>query len=240
MGEQKNMHYRGSVGNTLYYERNGGYYIRSKPTVVRQTKATKASANKFGVAVRVSKAIRSSFAPILINPRDRQMMFQLNTALYRWLLGGPNKDNYTLQPIPALTGFSFNGASDLSSRLKLSLHADWQQTNQLVVNIPAVYPTQDIVAPAYTDSVALQLAVSCIGLATRELNCSCSKTIEIPYKKTLLPGQDIILPVDIIPGSIAVLAAALKYTISRNNGNHIVQNPEWLPAGIISAIHNKG
>lgn len=243
MGKQTSLAYRGTRDNLVYYELNGGYYIRSKPTNVRQTAATKASAGKFGVAVRIGKSVRSSLTPLLPDSKDRQLMFRLNTAIYKWLLTEPPANSFTHQAITSLAGFQFNERTTLAERLKLRLQTDWQQTGNCVVHIPSIDPLQQIAAPAHTLLVELQLAVLSCRMSDQTISNIQSTTISIPYTAQHIPAQQIHLPVQIATGFMAIVAGALKYTVQNKQGVMVKTKSgndsrmEWLPAAIIDAVY---
>ena len=237
MGKQTNLAYRGTRGNLVYYELNGQYYIRSKPKKVKQTAATKASAGKFGMAVRTGKSVRSALTPLLPNIKDRQLMFRLNTAMYKWLLTEPAVNFWTRQPIPMLAGFQFNEKTALAERLKLCLQADWQQAGKCVLYVPAMDPVLQIAAPAHTLLVHLQLVVLSCHIADQTIYDTQSTTVTLPYTAGHIPAQQIQLPVQIKPGCLAMIAGALKYTVQSKQGAAVESKIEWLPAAIIDAVY---
>ncbi len=238
MGKQTNLVYRGTQGNLIYYERQGGYYIRTKPVQVNQTIATKASAGKFGKAVSASKNIRAALAPLLPDTKDRPMMNRLNAAIYKWLLEESLAVPAIDQPVTALTGFQFNEKTTLAERLKLTLATDWQQTGQVVLSIPAMNPLKKIAAPAHTLLVELQLMVVTCNMADQMIMATQTTTITIPYIAGNIPAQQIHLPVEIKAGYLAIIAGALKYNVQSKQGIMIDDKMQWKPAEIIDAVYS--
>ncbi len=53
--------FTGKVGGLIGYKRNGKYFLRSVPEKVRQSKATKRAAKRFGAASRKGALIRSAW-----------------------------------------------------------------------------------------------------------------------------------------------------------------------------------
>ncbi len=239
MGIQTNLYYQGTQGNLVFYELNGGFYMRAKPSVVRQTAATRACAGTFGAAVRMAKNIRAAIAPVLPNPRDRQIMNRLNTSMYKWLLTAPLDNSANYQPVPALTGFSFNEETALSERLKLQLDVNWLEPGGPMLEIPAMNPTRDIIAPAHTVSVTLQIETASCRLSDGAITGTCSKTIIIPYKTMMLPAQNIMLPIAPSPIALVVIAASLRYVVGSKRGSAIVNRSSWMPAGIVDAVYGQ-
>ncbi|HVI45182.1 MAG TPA: hypothetical protein VM802_09930 [Chitinophaga sp.] len=54
--------FTGRLGNLIGYRRNGHHFLRSMPTIVRQTTATRRAAQRFGMASRKGALIRSAFS----------------------------------------------------------------------------------------------------------------------------------------------------------------------------------
>lgn len=239
MGKQKNLHYRGTKNNIIYYELNGGFYMRSKPVAVKQSKATKASAVSFGTAVRLSKHLRIALAVMLPDAKDRTLMYRLNSCIYKWLLSEPQKNKASFQPVTELGHFSFNESAALEERLRLSLDVQWQQQGNAIINIPSLNSVKDIVAPAHTSSVTMQLAAACCWLADGAVADEWKDTIEIPYKPGNIPPQKIIFPFDLKPGCLAVVAVSLKYKVSKKGKIAFPDAPRWLPGSIINAVYRK-
>jgi len=239
MGKQKNLHYRGTKGNIIYYELNGGSYIRSKPVAVKQTKATKACAGSFGIAVRMSKNLRIALAVMLSDAKDRSLMYRLNSCIYKWLLSGPQKSKTSFQPVAELDHFSFNESTTLKERLRLSLDVQWQQQGNAVINIPSLNPIKDIVAPAHSVSVTMQLAAACCRLADGAVTGEWSDAVEIPYDSNNIPAQEMVFPFDLKPGCLAVVAVSLKYNVKHKGKIGFSNSPAWMPGSIINAVYRK-
>ncbi len=236
MGKQTNLHYRGTRGQLVYYELNGGYYVRTKPTQVIQTASTKVSAGKFDLAVRTGKALRSIVAPLLPDTKDRQLMFRLNTAVYQWLLASSLNNMISSQPVGPLTNFSLTEKTSLAERLKLSLQTEWQQQGKTVLTIPAMIPTTAIAAPAHTLSVDLQLIIGSCRLADQCIIDTQAASVSLAYTAAPVPAQQLSIPFAQAPGCLCVVAAALKYHLQGKYGIAIENRLEWLPAGIVSAV----
>lgn len=90
--------FTGKLGDIIGYQRNGSYFIRSKPQAVRQTTATRRAARRFGEASRNGRLIRSAFSSALDVPCDGGHVNRLNKML---ITAGPNNPG-------GLIGFRFN------------------------------------------------------------------------------------------------------------------------------------
>lgn len=89
--------FTGTLGNLIGYQRNGEYFLRSKPEIVRQTVATRHAAKRFGIASRKGALIRNAFYGELDIHCDSGHINRLNKVLIA--AAGDNA---------AMTGFRFN------------------------------------------------------------------------------------------------------------------------------------
>jgi hypothetical protein len=89
--------FTGRLGDLIGYERNGKYYLRRMPEIVRQTGATCRAAKRFGIASRKAGLIRHAFYNDLDIPCDSGHINRLNKAFIT--AAGNNA---------AITGFRFN------------------------------------------------------------------------------------------------------------------------------------
>lgn len=89
--------FTGKLGNLIGYERNGEYFLRTMPEIVRQTHATRRAARRFGMVSRKAALIRHAFYSDLDIPCDNGHVNRLNKVL---IAAGRNHE--------AITGFRFN------------------------------------------------------------------------------------------------------------------------------------
>ncbi len=90
--------FTGKVGDLIGYKRNGKYFLRSAPEKVRQSKATKRAAKRFGAASRKGALIRSALSTELDILCDGAHVNHLNKTILK-----AGRDNHA-----GLTGFRFN------------------------------------------------------------------------------------------------------------------------------------
>jgi hypothetical protein len=89
--------FTGKLGDVIGYERNGKYFLRRMPEVVRQTTATRRAAKRFGMASRKAALIRNAFYDDLDIRCDSSHINRLNSML---ITAAGNHE--------AITGFRFN------------------------------------------------------------------------------------------------------------------------------------
>ncbi|ACU61453.1 hypothetical protein [Chitinophaga pinensis] len=95
--QQSIITFTGKLGPQIGYERNGKYFLRGAPQIVRQTIATRKAAKRFGIASRKSRLIRNACYHELDVRCDSSHVNRLNS-----LLIAANGDN------AAINGFRFN------------------------------------------------------------------------------------------------------------------------------------
>ena len=77
--------FSGRIANLIYYKMYGKTYVRSAPSKVKQTKATKAKATIFGRASVLGKVIRGQLRSVIPFPSDHKMQIRLVSAIIQWL-----------------------------------------------------------------------------------------------------------------------------------------------------------
>jgi hypothetical protein len=93
----------GRLGDIIGYCRDGKHYIRSMPKKVRQTKATRRAAKRFGIASKRGALLRKSVYTELDIPCDSTHVTRLTSAL---LNAGPNN-------LDSIRGFRFIQATGI-------------------------------------------------------------------------------------------------------------------------------
>lgn len=73
--------FTGKLGNLIGYQRNGKYFLRSMPELVRQTLGTRRAAHRFGIASRRGALIRNAFYNDLDIRCDSDHVNRLNKTL---------------------------------------------------------------------------------------------------------------------------------------------------------------
>ncbi|SHN07688.1 hypothetical protein [Chitinophaga sp. CF418] len=84
------------LGNVIGYQRNGNYFLRKMPEIVRQNAATRSAAQRFGIASKKGALIRHTFYRDLDIRCDDGHINRLNKA---FIAAGDNT---------GITGFRFN------------------------------------------------------------------------------------------------------------------------------------
>lgn len=109
--------FTGKLGNLIGYRRNNRYYLRSMPSTVHQTVATRKASRDFGIASRKGKLIRRAIMPLLDMPGEGSIVNRLNKTLiqagtsnlqgvpgFRWNKYTGVDSFFSCQPTPSAEG----------------------------------------------------------------------------------------------------------------------------------------
>ena len=200
--------FTGKLGNIIGYERNGKYFLRSMPDIVRQTTATRRASRRFGIASRKGALIRHAFYADLDIRCDSGHINRLNKV---FIAAG---DNHA-----AITGFRFNQHTGTDHFFTV--------TPQLFSNEILHIPPQTIAR--YKGIIALEVKVIAtrIDFVSRHVTGSGTTTLmidpDLPFA-----GTDITLD---IPGA-GTLVVVLQVRALHKDG--ISVNRQHLAADIIA------
>jgi hypothetical protein len=237
MGKQKDQKYVGRVENTIYYELNGGFYTRSVPAKVRQTKATKLRSKNFAVAAGANRVLRSLLQAAIAFPKDKKMQNRFGGAIMKWLQLQSLKQLEPATRLPYIQGFQFNEATTLHERWKVSLAVNKQITGILQLQIPAFIPKEKIAAPAWTKYIDCTIVAASCTLKNSLTNGNSIHAFSIPFNDTKMPAQNIQLPVAMPAGSLVVVAVSLTYFVSKKGKQVPTENSAFMPSGVVAAIY---
>lgn len=219
-----------TVNNVIFYECQAELRVRCKPDKVRQTMATKRSAGYFGEAVFISKCLRDGLYPLLHGQKQHEIMLRLNNSLYKWILGG--KSVYDMGEI---RDFRFNPKTGIRERLRWPLQVTWTASH-VHIPMPAMVPSNKIVAAAYTREVQWKIVVAGCHLKTGHITHSPVITLTIPYQDTELAAQEITIPFVAEPGSINVVVASMRSLMLLRGELREHKDLRWQPMDIVDVI----
>ena len=145
---RQNYAIKGTIGGMIFYTYNGVPVVRSKPARVRQTKATKQCSEDFGKAARFSKELRSSIGSLTNLSRDRSLMYRMNKILYHWLRESRNDNDLLAKNIGILEDLELNEQTIPARRIKFKSRVSFDNPEKILVVIPQLQPSRDIICPA--------------------------------------------------------------------------------------------
>lgn len=234
MAKQFTIFVKGSIGNVIFYERNGRPYARSKPGSVKQTANMKQRSLNFGIAARAGKTLRLQLAPLLPFPKDRKMQSRFSGALSQWL-GTQTINELLPQPaVTALHNYNFNEACRLEERFKVPIHINLASPGQVAIDIPAFVPTQALAAPAHTAYAGLTIVTTACRLADAMPVASEIFTRRIDHNNIEQPAQQLQYSIAAQPGTLVLAAASVSFW--RSNGKKEMREG-YLPAAVLDAAY---
>lgn len=202
--------FTGRLGNLIGYQRNGKYFFRSMPEIVRQTVATRRAAHRFGMASRKAALIRNAFYNDLDVRCDSSHINRLNKML---IAAG---SNYV-----AVKGFRFNQYAGIDRFLTISP----EFSGDGILHIPAQTLMQ------YKDVTTLEVKViaACLDFTTHEIIDTNAVLTTIDTRKPFT-GADIELDV---PDNGTLVVTLQVRAIHKDS---LACNRQYLAADIIAVI----
>lgn len=220
----------GSIGNFIFYSRDGKTYVRSKPGRRKKKRGQPADPNKtiFGkVSTQGSR---------MLNILKRQLLFSFSLGSYNntrsWMRnqyeGKQQQPQWDICARPN-DMCQLNVAADLRDMLFTSIAVSDTGAGKLQVSIPAMNPQQDMKKlPAKTTAVNMKLAVLYTAFEDISPAYMAVEQYQFNYTNTLLPAKDIIIDTKAPAGNLAMVVLAIEPVNAFNNFT-----TEWLPAAII-------
>ncbi|MBB1286923.1 hypothetical protein HRH25_21250 [Flavisolibacter sp. BT320] len=222
----------GTIANVIFYERNGKPCARSRPARVRQTTATKASANWFGLAKTASRLLRQTLAGFIPRYRSRALMYRVDAGLLAWMQRLPHLP----QGVVTLPGFACSGEPGFSEWCRLHILPVLDGTT-LRVTLADLSPSG---MPAAGSKALLTLVVSCIDPKGGSILRTGEQTVAVPWPP--VAGSDPVLEFDVElpPSAFLLLSAALQKIPTQPVGRLQTEGPVQPPVAVVQGWYNAG
>jgi hypothetical protein len=232
------MGFTGRIANLIYYKMYGKTYVRTVPSRVKQTKATKARAGEFGRASSIGRVIRGILFSVIHNPTDKKMQTRLVSAVFEWLQSvGDRRAEPATQPRD-LKMFQFaDQGPNVQERWKVNLQVINPSSGLVQIKIPAFVPVESIVAPSSSVSVICRIATGICDVASARAMGSSSTELVFDYNSKQVAAQTITLNLPTPKGSLVVTGVSLEYKISKNGYIQNNSNKAYMPTGIVHAVY---
>jgi hypothetical protein len=220
MAKQTGTAITGTFGSDIYYQWKDIYCVRSKGNTGRQAPVAKKQASLLGKASAVSAKLRAALKPLIADPASRATMYRFNNAMQRWLrieqvnIPGP------INELPFISGFSFNenNGNDLQVAMPVSRTAD----GQIALQIPAFDSPNPVSPLPFNGQIRLHIIAASCRLDDPSDTRSYETVLDISYTGIPIPAQELVLPLQALPGYITVTGLSV-------NG---------LTSGIVGAMYN--
>src|SRR6185436_3833372 len=155
--------------------------------------------------------------------------YKMNAGLLGWLRQKPKEEHISF------VGLEFNKKSAFSSRFRKQLLVDFNTKGKVMIAVPQLKIPEDIIAPAYTSSLRLDIAVAGCMLKLPQHSDLASTSIEIPYRDSVATIKEE-LKFNCKPDSINVVAVSLHYLTKKDGTEKEIVDDRWTPASIVAAV----
>jgi hypothetical protein len=240
MARQREAKLVGTIGNVIFYNREGEYYMRAKPVNVRRTEASVHSGLNFGKASKISKQIRSLIDEI--NPSKSNIQaYRLNAALHKFISWKEKKDAaFVTMPkkLPFIYGFQFNDKADLSSIHSIQPNVIVSVPQLIEINFLPFVPGQNLQAPANTNNITFNMILLGVNLNEAETIVLGKAETNIPYSNESFQPPVISISASPKPGDLLTLVIAVQYMVNKNGEVDMVTDKKKLPCGVAWAAYN--
>ena len=224
--------FSGRIANLIYYKMYGKTYVRSAPSKVKQTKATKAKATIFGRASVLGKVIRGQLRSVIPFPSDHKMQIRLVSAIIQWLnaMRGKTVDMSFMNEFDFIEKFR-----SVRNRWKTSLQVSNPSPGLVVIKIPALLPEESIESPTGAVSVICKIATGVCDVETGRALGSSSTELIFEFNNTRVDAQTISMKLLTPKGSLIVTGMSLRYRMQKKGYQTDYTVKSFLPAGIVDA-----
>ena len=199
---------------------------------MKQTAATKIRSKNFGAASTAAKILRQHFGNHLPFPKDKRMQSRFGGAIAKWL---GNSDAGNLPPqenLGYINGFAFNADASVAALWKVPLSVTKENDRLITIHIPAVVPTEKLLAPAGTVQVICTVTAASWNWFNPNQQNSASKTISISHTNEPFPSQDVLLAV---PASRSCLLATIVSLEFINKRGEKDNRTRYLACNVVDA-----
>jgi hypothetical protein len=226
---QKDMNdYTGRIGKLVFYRWKNKKCIRTIPSRVRQTEATKRMAGLFGKASAIGRLLRKSLADVLPDPKETRMRLRFCNAIYQWLRSLQPGDPST--NLPFINRFSFSERS-LPNNLVKKLNVEWLN-DKVKITIPALDLAADLPAPKGAKSVELKFVLVGCDIENLLPVQAKSEAIEFDYESSISVESSIPFDIPIKHRMLFIVVLAMKYHILSEGEIGINEILKWRAVGV--------
>lgn len=207
---QRDTQIEGTFNGQICYKSRGKYLVRAKGNTGRQAMEAKIQAGILGKASAISARLRKSFASLLPDPGNRQLMYKLNRVLQHWLRTNPIENTARLNEISFLNGFTFNEANPLGAMFYTTMPVYRSEDGQLRLQIPAFDSPNPVAPLPFSGYKHIRVNVASCNLSNTDDVQQYATELRIDYNGTPVPAQLIELPLQTKQGYLTVVAVSVN------------------------------
>ncbi|MFT3911786.1 MAG: hypothetical protein QM737_20345 [Ferruginibacter sp.] len=227
---------KGTVGNVVFYVRDGKKYVRSKPG--KRKKKSNAPENTLNTIFGLVSKYGSGMVKMM---RD-QFLFPFGLKTYNnargWMrnLYAEHRDDTDWQLSVKNSGMcQLNAEVDLRDFLRTDITVNDSGSGKITVVFPEINPKRDFKAPLRTMKVNIKLIVGTSPFRNAsQLYSLCTKQFSFIYNNDPVPASSFELQTTGGTGDVAIVSMALEYETEDSGNGSYNKELKWLPAAIIA------
>ncbi len=236
MGRQRDSKLVGTVGNLIFYYRQGEYLMRTKPTSVRRTKASVNSGFNFGKASKISAQVRNQVAAINPCNSDIRILYRLTAAMNKFISWKEKRDSASLKmpdKLPFIYGFQFNDQADLTRITSIKASIKLTELGMTEISMAPFIPSESLHAPTNTNHIVFKMMLLWIHQQDTKTELLFKSEIEIPNTDDTFQPSVISLPSLEKQIELAILVISVQYMINKNGDVELLNDKKKLPCGVV-------
>ncbi|RZJ86467.1 MAG: hypothetical protein EOO20_18235 [Chryseobacterium sp.] len=232
-------HLRGLLGNLIFKKTKRGGVVTTRGKNVRQTAATKKSANFFGRVANFSGLIRQALKAV--GYPDTGFMNRLNKELLAILLQCYDKEtktfNFTNTHFSRLEGMDFNNNSLWRESL-FEIPSYTKTGDQLIIRLPEMNTATSLVFPDTAEFCELYIQPIQIDLNGGHVKKMDTIQVEISKNQVVVAAQE--FSINLFAGTLCLIAIGIQY-YKKKSGRYIeLNNIDFSPAAFAYAAFHEG
>lgn len=235
MGKQTG--FVGRIGNVIHYQMGDKFYTRSLPRKYKQTKATKAKSNEFGMASTIGMVIRRKMESVIFDASDRKMHTRLVGLIYSWLqLARHRQASKVTQPDFQL--FKFNSVGPgVKARLNFEIKISQPVSGQIQISIPSLIPSEAFRAPKRASAVVCKFASVVMDIEGKKEIGNAKDEIVYDLNEKRVEAKNIIQALPKKAGTLLLTGLYLEYITMSGIYRVPVNDKQFQPSQFIYAVH---
>ncbi|MEO7523597.1 MAG: hypothetical protein ABIT58_05845 [Ferruginibacter sp.] len=227
---------KGTIGNVVFYTREGKSYMRAKPG--KRKKKRNAPENTLNTIF----GLVSKYGSGMVKLMKDSFQFPFGLKTYNnargWMrnLYAEHKDEAEWDLSVKGSGMcQLNAEVDLRDFLRTDITVKNSGSGMVAINFPEINPKRDFKAPLRTMKVNIKLVVATTPFRIAPLLYSlCTKQISFIYNSDPVPASSFELQTTAGTGDVAIVSMALEYETSDSGNDNYNKDLRWLPAAIIA------
>lgn len=225
----------GAIGPVVTYGFNGKQCIKTRGSRIRQTKATKASANDFGKIKQISAMLRMGLSPIVPDYTARPVMYAVDGVVSNWYRECLPGLTTTAMNFPHFSPLVLNKEALPLPMTYLGMipEADWNGSQKVSLHIPSI-DTTAVLLPKNATAVSFTLMVTGSSLDYPRYHGHPKKlSVETNINAGSIGPVDLFLDFPQVNGILYLAVLQLRY----KDGDGWVEEEKWKPLLVVGSCY---